>query len=166
MQPCSSAFWKRKFDIDISSEIWLLPSQVTKETRLRLLQWKIIHNIYPTNIMLAKMKVKETNKCSECNDTVDVIEHFFFECPKVLVFWSYIEAFVRNHFGVFLTCDVKIVLFGCLINYGEPTLAINHILLLAKMCISIHKKTNSPRLLSDIFEEQLRYRKQLHNMCI
>ena len=39
--------------------IWSLPALVTKETRLRVLHWKLLHNIFPTNILLCKMKVRD-----------------------------------------------------------------------------------------------------------
>lgn len=159
-QACSVGFWKRKFDYDITPEVWSLAYKATKETRLRLLHWKIVHNIYPTNIMLSKMKVKETNKCSECVDIVDVIEHFFFECPKVLRFWKYIETFCLTHLDKQIKIDVEVALFGCFAkDYNEYTLSIvNHIVLIAKMSISIAKKTNSSLSLNDIFEEKIRYR--------
>ena len=48
----------------LEQEIWIRNRRthnygqlVTKETRLRVLQWKILHNIYyPTNIILCEMK--------------------------------------------------------------------------------------------------------------
>ena len=58
-------------------------SFVTKETRLLVLQWKILHNIYPTNILLYKMKVKYDQMYSYSNDVVDYIEYFFFDCPTI-----------------------------------------------------------------------------------
>ena len=57
--PCANGFWSRKFGLEIDEHIWSIPSLVTKETRLRVLQWKILHNIYPTNILLCKMKVRD-----------------------------------------------------------------------------------------------------------
>lgn len=84
---CAAGFWKRKFNFDVTVNIWTIAMQATKETRLRLLHWKIIHNIYPTNIMLQKMKVRDDNKCSYCRDVVDYIDIFFYECPAVLTFW-------------------------------------------------------------------------------
>ena len=50
--PCANGFWSRKFGLEIDKHIWSIPSLVTKETRLRVLQWKILHNIYITNITL------------------------------------------------------------------------------------------------------------------
>ena len=50
--------WKNKFNIEIGKEHWSLPYQVTKEVRLRTLQWKLLHNVYPTNIHLKRMKIR------------------------------------------------------------------------------------------------------------
>ena len=41
----------------------------TGDYRLRVEEWKILHNIYPTNILFSKLKVKENNKCSYCTGT-------------------------------------------------------------------------------------------------
>ena len=51
-------FWKRKFGIDIER---YFGNAITacKETRLRLSHFKILHNIYPTNILLRKIENKE-----------------------------------------------------------------------------------------------------------
>ena len=75
--PCAKGFWSRKFGLEVDEHIWSIPSLVTKETRLRVLQWKILHNIYPTNILLCKMKVRDDRMCSYCNDVVAYIEYFF-----------------------------------------------------------------------------------------
>ena len=65
---------------------WFLSHKCTRNTRLRVFQWKILHDIYPTNILLSKMKVKENDNCSYCTDTVDVIEHFLL--VKCSVVWQ------------------------------------------------------------------------------
>ena len=74
--------------------------------------WKILHNIYPTNILLCKMKVKENNKCTYCNELVDYIEHFFFECPVVHDFWRYIEQHILINFNVQVHLTTIDILFG------------------------------------------------------
>ena len=73
--PCSQNFWKRKFDVNISNHFNIAMNS-TSETRLRLLHFKILHNIYPTSIMLQKMKIKDSNLCETCQ-TTDYLEHFF-----------------------------------------------------------------------------------------
>ena len=47
------------------------------------MQWKILHNIYPTIISLCKMKVRDDQMCSYCNDVVDYIEHFFLTVRRI-----------------------------------------------------------------------------------
>ena len=74
---CTNGFWGRKFGLEIDEHIWSIPSLVTKETRLRVLQWKILHDIFPTNLLLCKMKVRDDQRCPCCNDVVNYNEHFF-----------------------------------------------------------------------------------------
>ena len=118
-EPCATGFWKRKCNFNVEKNnnkknthkkkqnTWLLSYKCTQETRLRVLQWKILHNIYPTNILLSKMKVKENDKCSYCTDTPDVIEYFcfvFVECPVVWQFWNFIEG------NILRECSIKVKL--------------------------------------------------------
>jgi hypothetical protein len=158
---CAIGFWKRKMNFDVLPKVWTMAACSTQETRLRLLQWKIIHNIYATNIMLNKMKVTDTNKCSHCTDKVDFIEHFFFDCPLVFTFWKSVEQFILLHLDIAINLDLSMVLFGNFDNFIGMTdrLKVNHILLIAKMCISIYKKTKGIYSLNIIFEKNLRLRK-------
>ena len=70
-------FLEKKILLHSRKKLMVVELQVYQETRLRVLQWKILHSIYPTDILLSKMKVRDSNKCSYCADTVDVIEHLF-----------------------------------------------------------------------------------------
>ena len=89
--PSAKGFWSRKFGLKIDEHIWSVPSLVTTEKRLRVLQWKILHNIYSTNILVYKMKVRDDRMCSYCNDVIDYTEHFSFDCPTIKKFWNYTE---------------------------------------------------------------------------
>ena len=156
--PCSHTFWNRKLGKELTKETWLIPRITTKETRLRVLQWKIIHNIYPTNILLCKMRVTDSRICSYCPDKIDYMEHFFYECPVVLHFWKSVKQYILINYGTQIDISVLEALFGVPKTRDIPleTLQkINHLILIAKMCISIYKKTNSKAPLSIIFENQL-----------
>ena len=85
---CEYDIWQRKLAFEMYDKVWILPGLATKETRLHELQWKILHNVYPTKIILQKMKVTESNKCNYCADTIDFPEHFSFKCKFVLSFWK------------------------------------------------------------------------------
>ena len=102
-----------------------------------------MHNIYPTNILLNKMNVRESDKCTFSPDTMDYIEHFFCECPIVVNFWKSIEQKVYRETGLRVEQSVQTILFGLQNNTFARFKVdyINHIILVAKMCISIVKKT-------------------------
>ena len=157
--PCANGFWSRKFGLEIDKHIWSMPSSVTKETKLRVQQWNILHNNYPTKILLCKMKVRDDQMCSYCNDVVDYIQHFLFDGPTIGNFWNYIEQYILITFDIqtHLTVDV---LFGIKQhNYGKvKTKRINHVILIAKMSVSMYIKTNAFLPLSMIFENQPRLR--------
>lgn len=80
------------------SQISLRPFQSTRETKLQSLQYKINHRISPCNVYLHQIRIKETDKCSFCNDR-DTELHFFHSCEPVSRLWrqicSWFEA-VQN----------------------------------------------------------------------
>ena len=131
---CANGFWSMKFGLEIDEHIWSIPSLVTKETRLRVLQWEILYNIDPTTILLYKVKVRDDQMCSYCNDVVDYIEHFSFDCPTIKKFWNYIEQYILITFDIQTHSTVVDVLLGIKQhNYVKfKTKRINHVILIAK----------------------------------
>ena len=134
----------------------------TSETRLWVLQFKILHNIYPTNILLRKMNITHNAKCSYCPETTDFIEHFFFSCPIIYRFWKDIELYILNKIGKHIHLGIRDVLFGVQKQHGlnnlEDVKIVNHLILIGKMCISILKKTKSTTPIFDIFEKHCKLR--------
>ena len=96
--PHSERFWEHKFQFTFEKGLWAVHFEATKEAKLLSLQWKIIHNIYPTNIFLHKIKVKETNLCEECG-VLDTIEHLFVECNTVKHIWLEAERIMEQLVG-------------------------------------------------------------------
>ena len=150
--PCAIGFWKRKLNYTITKNDWKVCFETISETRPKVLQWKILHNLYPTNIMLSRMKVRDNNHCSYCSGVIDFIEHFFFTCPVISIFWKNVEQFILTEFNLRIKLSVTDILFGInnLSNIFDPRdqRRINSVLLIAKVSISIFKKTNAH---SDIF---------------
>ena len=160
---CSKSLWKRKFNIDIAN-YFDIANRTTNESRLRLLHFKIIHNIYPTNILLAKMKIKNNIQCDFCGEN-DYIEHFFVDCKKVAPFWKFIMNKILSDKNTQISLKSEHILFGIkkadfpqlennIINYA------NKLILIGKMCISKlrYGKVNN---IFTIFE----YEWRLRNMC-
>ena len=70
------------------SAVYELPFKITIENKLRSFQFKLIHNILPTNQRLWKMNVKSSPKCEQCDAPCETISHMFYECPAVKIFWE------------------------------------------------------------------------------
>lgn len=140
VSPCSTFFWRNRYNYVIDKNNWLCAYASTNEERLRLLQWKILHNIYPTNILLQKIKIRDNNHCELC-DEIDYIEHFFWQCKKLKPFWNNVESTILRKTGI----QVKLSETAVLLGYEthklklEVNKIINHILLIAKMTISKYR---------------------------
>ena len=136
--PCSERFWHNKFDLSITEKHWVLARKLTSESRLRELHWKILHNIYPTRILLFKLKLAPNNKCPYCLAETDYIEHFFFYCPKIKPIWKCVQDEFYAKFEKNILLSVIDILFGVLVKPGYSICMINHLnylILVAKMCI-------------------------------
>ena len=159
-EPHINNFWLRKYQIDLSQGYWNVAPECTKETRLRVLQWKILHNIWPTNIMLKKMGIKQTENCSWCG-VKDFSEHFFFSCTALKGLWQLIKSKIEIHLGIKINLDEKTVMLGMLTR-DELTKnqinTINHAILIGKLTVSKFKYGNS-KLIENTFESECSYRK-------
>ena len=57
---------------------------------------------------------------SYCNDVVDYIQRFFFDCPTIKKFWNYTEQYILIAFDIQTHLTVLDVLFGIKQhNYGK-----------------------------------------------
>ena len=159
-------FWKDRLDMHIDERIWNVPKATTKEVRLRELQWKILHNIYPTKILLEKMKVTDNNKCDYCPESIDSIDHFFYECKKIKDFWSSVSKMLSVGLNEKIILSRNDVLLGIPQNdmAKAKTICVNHVILIGKMCISIVKKTKVTTPLLILLEIHLKLRKVEINM--
>ena len=137
-EPCATRFWLNKFNVVLDDQFLTISKKVTKESRLRELHWKIVHNIYPTNILLFRMGIANSNKCTYCQQEIDFIEHFFFECTKIRTLWTHIESLFQTKFGKHIIIKKEDVLLGKkrdTLNIDMFTY-LNHLILIGKMCIS------------------------------
>ena len=100
-----------------------------------MLHWKILHNIYPTNILLHRLGISENRNCKFCTHEIDYIEHFFWSCAKINLIWKKVEEYAYLKFDKLLKLKLKDVLFGYN-ETGNSSDVINTVILLAKMCIS------------------------------
>ena len=163
-----ASFWERKYSTQIKRK-FTIANKCTKEVKLRVLHFKLIHNIYPTNIVLNRMKIKATEKCETCGVT-DHIEHFFIKCELLNGFWKSVENTIRKYTNInHITLTEENILLGIdateKMTTNQYLGCINHIILIAKLSISKFKcSKNETRFGLDlIFESKIRLRERYLN---
>jgi hypothetical protein len=155
---CAVKFWERKFGVHLTNWHWNIADQCTKEVRLKVLHWKIMHNIFPTNIMLNKMSIRVSNQCSYCNQ-VDFLEHFFYDCKYIKQLWVEVKKLIVCNTGNNVDLNITDVLFGCKRPYlgSKVCTYVNHLILIAKMCISKVKYGKKTHIII-LFENEVNIR--------
>ena len=92
------------FQRDDFSKIYLLPFKATKETKLIMFQYKIIHHILFTNSLLYKLKKKfRLRTVRSAQQYTKLLHTCFVECVQASIFWS--ELACRA--GVFLVDTIQ-----------------------------------------------------------
>ena len=162
---CGKNFWKHKTGVDIYP-FYKMAQSATKESKLRLLHFKILHNIYPSNILLNRMGIKETELCEICGVT-DFIEHMFIHCTQLKGFWKKVFQLIQNYTNEKFPISDNNILFG--FNYENLKATkrkintANHILLVAKMSVS-KMRYGSIKNIDLIFEAEMSIRKKYFDM--
>ena len=111
--------------------VYELPFKVTVEIKLRSFQFKLIHNIIPTNHSLYKMNIKASPECERCLAPNETLIHMLCECPDVKIFWKDILMWWNAKRSDNISPSNTEILYG----YKPETTtfdALNHYLLIAK----------------------------------
>ena len=153
-------FWKRKYNVDINDH-FLIAINATKETKLRYLHFRFIHNIFPTNILLKKMYLKSSNVCDLCDD-IDFIDHAFYNCRSVKKLWDDISTIISTNLNIQFKITASQALLGIprgVLLLTPPQLKeVNHMILIGKLSIS-KSKVSKNRNIKIIFEQEVEIRK-------
>ena len=64
-----------------------LSFRMTKETKLNIFQFNLIHNILPHKVLLHKMRIVDSASCSDCGGE-ESLRHLLVSCPSLRAFWS------------------------------------------------------------------------------
>ena len=152
-------YWSRKIDTDFLKQYWMVAFNSTVETRLHILHWKVLMNIYPTSIILSRMNVRNSDLCGQCR-VRDTLEHFFFHCALLDKLWSDVDNLITAITGRRIYMTWQNAIFGVVAfrNVNKSDVGkINLIILLAKLAVS-KSKYGSGTEPSFIFENELRLR--------
>ena len=140
-EPITEQYWSRKLGITFPKDLWMVAFESTVETRLHVLHWKILLNIYPTSVLLFKMKVRPSEMCERCR-VKDTLEHFFFQCTLLEKLWENVHNMINGLLGHRIDLTWNMALLGIVErrNISKKKLKwINMIVLLAKLSISKSK---------------------------
>ena len=99
--------------------------------------------IIPTNDVLLKYKIKNSNLCEFCNMNVETNKHLFWECIHTQHFWAKLSMFLQtNNMNLIFTYET--ISFGLIKFMQNPnTKAKNYIILCAKYFIFLNKCRNT-----------------------
>ena len=111
-----------------------------------------------------KWKCSDSNLCDLCQ-CVDDIEHYFYECGSVQLFWKYFFNWWCKTMSVNIKLSITDILFGIQNPNNLPLLdALNFCILFAKMFIYNQRKCDK-ELLFYSFQVELKNRLELEH-CI
>ena len=105
---------------------------VTADKKLRVFQYKILHNILFVKKVPFKLRKGESPLCSLCKAEDETYIHLFYRCRKTSILWRQLQDFFSTAF------DLPSILphgaiFGFLDDALEHELLLNHILLIFKI---------------------------------
>jgi len=128
-------FWHEKFQLDEANlkAIYNVPSLYIKETKIQIMQFKIIHLFYPCKLKLFHWKIKDSPICNYCPE-VDSLEHHLYYCDKTFKFWCTLQKWWANICQECKFIDVSKILLG-IINRSCHKPQLNYIILVAKWYI-------------------------------
>ena len=111
--------------------IYELPFKVTIENKLRCFQYKVVHNILPTNSKLYKMKLRTSPSCDCLNHPHENLLHLLYECPSTPIFWLMVIRWWNEKRWENVPLNATYILYGY-----KPVLniclALNHYVIIAK----------------------------------
>ena len=86
--------------INLSNETWLesfkLLKITTSDTKLRWLQFRILHYIITTNRSVAKFITGQDSNCTFCGAHSETIIHLFWKCKFVQRFWNELSFLINK----------------------------------------------------------------------
>ena len=143
--------------------VFELPFKVTVENKLRSFQFKLIHNIIPTNHSLYKMNIKVSPKCERCLFPNETLIHMLCECPDVKIFWQDIMMWWNNKRADNINPNNIEILYG----YKPETTsfyALNHYLLIAKYHVFLARnqsETQSLKVFLALLNSKIKCERQM-----
>lgn len=132
VQPTSqSKILRHNFTENNVHKVYQLPFTITKEVKIIMFQYKIIHNILPTQMSLHRDGISDSDLCSFCKIEKQTINHLLVDCSKTVSFWIIFQDWWYGKTQETLSLNQSQILYG----FFEKTShwqALNYSIILAK----------------------------------
>ena len=147
--------WEKELNIKIPDNKWETAlkniSQCSVNSRLQLIQYKIIHRLHYSKAKVHKFSPESSPLCSRCKTEESTTSHHFWTCTHLWEFWTSIFKWLSDVLGISIQPDPEAALFGTSVNMDKLCKSdrdvINYGLLIAKRCIlQLWKSDDSPHL--------------------
>jgi hypothetical protein len=129
-------FWSTTFNTGISDEDWVsyFRKMYTLTTCPKLLyfNFRLLHNILPTNCFLYKIGLIASPECTFCKQDIETKTHLFIDCEFVKIFWDSFEKWMKTCFVDFIKYQALHLLLG---NIDTQDTIIDLLYLIAKQYI-------------------------------
>ena len=84
----------------LTENIYLLVRIVTKDSKLRAFQIKLLNHVLYLNKMLFKFGKSGSPLCSFCNLKNETLYHLFYECSHTNSLWNQLHHFLSNSLSI------------------------------------------------------------------
>ena len=112
---------------------YMLPCVVTKDSRLRVFQYKLLNNVLYLNKMLFRFGKIDSPLCSFCKMIDETPLHLFYNCIKTKLLWDQLKEFMSNKTS-FPSLTQQSAILGH-IDLSDDYLLINHLILIYKFYV-------------------------------
>ena len=128
-------------DLDWAS-VYMIPRMVTVESKLRIVQYKVLNNILYLNDRLYKMGIVQTPLCSLCKQEKETVIHLLCQCHSTRQLWCSLSGWLQ---GVLRLPPLEPVaaLLGSWDIENEANVSLNHLMLLFKYFIYRFRNMNT-----------------------
>ena len=142
-KPSCIESWFEKYFIDFSDTKWktvfTLARNLTKDTKLIILQFKILHRVYASKSYVSNFDPTVNKDCQICNVENNVV-HFFTTCTLVKRFWILVNEWLSTLENVNTPLSVANIIFGI---HSITSFNVNFVKLHAKWFIHCNRESNN-----------------------
>ena len=132
VQPTSqSKILRHNFTENNVHKVYQLPFTITKEVKIIMFQYKIIHNILPTQMSLHRDGISDSDLFPFCKREKQTLNHLFVNCTKATCFWKTFQDWWYEKTQETLRLNQSQILYGCFEKTSQWQ-ALNYSIILAK----------------------------------